>query len=70
MRGLRKASSLLTTAPLALRSASGEKYVLRTYSSFDGFQAQLAANRAQFYYDVPAGPFFGYNRPGAKPSQG
>ena len=36
---------------------------------FDGFQAQLAANRAQFYYDVPAGPFYGYNRPGAKPSQ-
>ena len=37
---------------------------------FDGFQAQLAANRAQFFYDVPAGPFYGYNRPGAKPSQG
>jgi len=31
---------------------------------------QLAANRAQFYYDVSAGPFYGYNRPGAKPSQG
>jgi hypothetical protein len=29
-----------------------------------------ADNRAQFYYDVPAGPFYGYNRPGAKPSQG
>ena len=37
---------------------------------FDGFQAQVAANRAQFYYDVPAGPFYGYNRPGTKPSQG
>ena len=37
---------------------------------FDGFQAQLAANRAQFYHDVPAGPFYGYNRPGAKPSDG
>ncbi len=36
---------------------------------FDGLQAQLAANRAQFYYDLPAGPFYGYNRPGAKPSQ-
>ena len=36
---------------------------------FDGFQAQLAANRAQFYYEVAAGPFCGYNRPGAKPSQ-
>jgi non-heme chloroperoxidase len=37
---------------------------------FDGFQATLAANRAQFYLDLPTGPFYGYNRPGAKPSQG
>jgi non-heme chloroperoxidase len=37
---------------------------------FDGFQAQLAANRAQFYRDVPAGPFYGFNRPGAKVFEG
>jgi non-heme chloroperoxidase len=37
---------------------------------FDDFQAQLAANRAQFYHDVPAGPFYGFNRPGAKVDQG
>lgn len=37
---------------------------------FDGYQATLAANRAQFYYDVPAGPFYGYNRPGAEPQPG
>lgn len=37
---------------------------------FDGLQAQLAANRAQFYHDLPAGPFYGFNRPGAEPSQG
>jgi non-heme chloroperoxidase len=37
---------------------------------FDGFQAQVATNRAQFYMDLPTGPFYGYNRPGAKPSQG
>jgi non-heme chloroperoxidase len=37
---------------------------------FDGFQAQVAANRAQFYLDVPTGPFYGFNRPGAKVSQG
>jgi non-heme chloroperoxidase len=36
---------------------------------FDGLQAQLAANRSQFYLDLPTGPFYGYNRPGAKPSQ-
>ncbi|MEW9836925.1 alpha/beta fold hydrolase [Mesorhizobium marinum] len=37
---------------------------------FDGFRAALAANRAQFYLDVPSGPFYGYNRPGAKADQG
>ncbi len=37
---------------------------------FDGFRAALAANRAQFFLDVPTGPFYGYNRPGAEPSQG
>jgi non-heme chloroperoxidase len=37
---------------------------------FDGFRTQLAANRAQFYRDVPAGPFYGFNRPGAVVSQG
>ncbi|HQS45630.1 MAG TPA: alpha/beta hydrolase [Xanthobacteraceae bacterium] len=37
---------------------------------FDGFRAAVAANRAQFYIDVPAGPFYGFNRPGAKVSQG
>jgi non-heme chloroperoxidase len=33
---------------------------------FDGLRAALAANRAQFYLDVPSGPFYGFNRPGAK----
>jgi non-heme chloroperoxidase len=37
---------------------------------FDGFRAALAANRAQFYRDVPSGPFYGFNRPGAQVSQG
>jgi len=37
---------------------------------FDGFRAALAANRAQFFRDVPAGPFYGYNRPGAEVSEG
>jgi len=37
---------------------------------FDGFQAQVATNRAQFYVDLPTGPFYGYNRAGAKPSKG
>lgn len=37
---------------------------------FDGFRAALAANRAQFFRDVPSGPFYGFNRPGAKVSEG
>ncbi|MFP3546942.1 alpha/beta hydrolase [Rhizobium sp. SIMBA_035] len=37
---------------------------------FDGFRAALAANRAQFFLDVASGPFYGFNREGAKVSQG
>jgi non-heme chloroperoxidase len=37
---------------------------------FDGLRAALAANRAQFYVDFASGPFFGFNRPNAKVSQG
>ncbi|NIE95228.1 alpha/beta hydrolase [Acinetobacter sp. Tr-809] len=36
---------------------------------FDDLQNQLFKNRSQFYYDVPAGPFYGFNRPDAKPSE-
>jgi non-heme chloroperoxidase len=36
---------------------------------FDGFQAQLAANRSQFYREVAAGPFYGFNRPGVESSE-
>lgn len=38
--------------------------------AFDGYRAALAANRAQLYIDIPAGPFYGFNRPGATVSQG
>ena len=37
---------------------------------FDGLRSALAANRAQFFLDVPSGPFYGFNRPGAKISEG
>lgn len=37
---------------------------------FDGFLAALVANRAQFFLDIPSGPFFGFNREGATVSQG
>jgi non-heme chloroperoxidase len=37
---------------------------------FDEYRSLVAANRAQTYLDVPSGPFYGYNRPGATPSEG
>jgi len=37
---------------------------------FDGFRAALSQNRAQFYTEVPSGPFYGFNRDGAEVSQG
>jgi non-heme chloroperoxidase len=37
--------------------------------AFDGLRKQLADNRSQFYIDLPAGPFYGFNRSGTKPSQ-
>ncbi len=37
---------------------------------FDGFRTALVANRAQLFLDLPSGPFYGFNRPGAKISEG
>lgn len=39
-------------------------------SVFDGFRTAQAANRAQFFLDIPTGPFYGYNRDGAEVSEG
>ncbi len=39
-------------------------------SVFDGLRKALADNRAQFFHDLPAGPFYGFNRDGAKVDQG
>ncbi len=38
-------------------------------SVFDGFQAQVAARRSEFYRELAAGPFYGFNRPGVEPSE-
>lgn len=53
--------------PLMVKTDSNPQGTPR--SVFDDFRAQLAASRAQFYYDIPAGPFYGYNRPGSSPSE-
>jgi non-heme chloroperoxidase len=62
-----KAAIISAVPPLMVKTASNPGGLPKEV--FEGLQAQLAANRAQFYYDVPAGPFYGYNRPGAKPLQ-
>jgi non-heme chloroperoxidase len=54
--------------PLMVKTASNPGGLPK--SVFDGFQEQVATNRAQFYIDLPTGPFYGYNRAGAKPVQG
>jgi non-heme chloroperoxidase len=63
-----KAVLISAVPPLMVKTATNPGGLSKKF--FDEFQGQLAANRAQFYYDVPAGPFYGYNRPGVKPSQG
>jgi non-heme chloroperoxidase len=62
-----KAVLMSAVPPLMLKTASNRGGLPKEV--FDGLQAQVAANRAQFYYDFAAGPFYGFNRPGAKPSQ-
>ena len=62
-----KAAIISAVPPLMVKTAANPGGLPKEV--FDGLQAQLAANRAQFYYDLPAGPFYGFNRPGAKPSQ-
>jgi len=63
-----KAVLIAAVPPLMVQTPSNPGGLPK--SVFDGFQAQVASNRAQFYRDVPTGPFYGYNRPGAKPSEG
>jgi non-heme chloroperoxidase len=62
-----KAAILSAVPPLMVKTPANPGGLPKEV--FDGLQAQLAANRAQFYYDLPAGPFYGYNRPGAKVDQ-
>ncbi|WP_366142098.1 alpha/beta hydrolase [uncultured Roseobacter sp.] len=63
-----KAALLGAIPPLMLQTDANPAGV--PMEVFDGFRAALVANRAQFYLDVPSGPFFGFNREGAEVSQG
>jgi non-heme chloroperoxidase len=62
-----KAALISAVPPLMLKTAANPEGLPKEV--FDRLQAQLAASRAHFYYDLPAGPFYGYNRPSAKASE-
>jgi non-heme chloroperoxidase len=61
-------AALISAVPPSMMKTDGNPNGLPK-AVFDDFQKQLAANRSQFYRDVAAGPFYGYNQPGAKPSE-
>jgi len=63
-----KAALISAVPPLMVKTAANPLGLPKEV--FDGLQAQLAANRAQFYRDLPSGPFYGFNRPGVKSLEG
>ncbi len=63
-----KAALLGAVPPIMLKTESNPGGL--PIEVFDGFRAALAANRAQFFLDIPTGPFYGFNRNGAKVSEG
>ncbi|WP_026353862.1 alpha/beta fold hydrolase [Woodsholea maritima] len=63
-----KAALLGAVTPIMIQSATNPNGVPR--EALDGIRAALAHNRAQFFLDLPSGPFYGFNREGAEVSQG
>jgi non-heme chloroperoxidase len=62
-----KAVLISAVAPLMVRTEANPGGLPKEV--FDGFQTQLAANRSQFYRELAAGPFYGFNRPGVEASE-
>jgi len=62
-----KAAIISAVPPLMVKTADNPNGLPKKV--FDDFQVALAANRSGFYRDIAAGPFYNYNRPGAKPSE-
>jgi len=63
-----KAVLIAAVPPLMVKSPSNPGGLPQDF--FDDFQLQVATRRASFYVEIASGPFYGYNRAGAKPSQG
>ncbi|KQZ55854.1 MULTISPECIES: alpha/beta hydrolase [unclassified Lysobacter] len=65
---VKKAVLVSAVPPLMLQTADNPGGL--PIAVFDGLRKASLENRSQLYLDIASGPFFGYNRPGAKPSQG
>ena len=67
-RRLARAALVSAVPPLMLKTAANPGGL--PIDVFDGIRAASIADRSQLYRDLASGPFYGFNRPGAKPSQG
>lgn len=65
---LKKAALISAVPPLMVKTDKNPNGI--PLEVFDGFRAAQIKDRSQFFIDVPSGPFFGFNRPGAKKSDG
>ena len=65
---LARAGLIAAVPPLMLKTEANPGGI--PMEVFDGLRESHTANRSQMYRDLAGGPFFGYNRPGATPSQG
>jgi non-heme chloroperoxidase len=66
-RSVVKAAIISAVPPLMVKTEANPGGLPK--SVFDDLQAQLAANRSEFYRALPEGPFYGFNRPGVKKSE-
>jgi non-heme chloroperoxidase len=66
----RVAKAVLIAAVPPLMVKTGKNPGGTPIEVFDGLRKTLAENRAQFFLDLPSGPFYGFNRPAAKASRG
>ena len=65
---VKKAALISAVPPLMMKTADNPQGIAPDV--FDGLRKASLENRSQLYLDIASGPFFGYNRPGAKPSAG
>lgn len=65
---VKKAVLVSSVTPLMLKTADNPSGL--PIDAFDGIRKASIEDRSQLYLDLASGPFFGFNRPGAKPSQG